>query len=187
MRVHWVVCFLLAGCVAENSNFAPPDGAVDFAQLDGDSVPDLAQFPACATTLSGIGRGDFSISFTVTTTATAQSTLLYQRAACAGGNFWDAELVTGTVDVQLDGDAFCETATIAAINDGSRHRVVISRASSVLSISIDGAASAVKVCGTQIGSLSPLGIGSGNPCEGPNALQPLVGKIEDVCLLRGGT
>lgn len=62
--------------------------------------------PVCLTTLSNIRAGDFRIQFTVTTSATAVSELVSQRATCSHGMFWDIRMHgTGVVFAETDDTA----------------------------------------------------------------------------------
>lgn len=157
------------------SDLAPP--------LDFTAPPDLA--PLCVQTLANVGAGDFTIRFVITTAARVLSTVVYQRSICAGSDLWDVRLAAnGTLEIATDdlGGHFTLFNTVATVNDGRPHAVVITRVAQVLSARIDGAASGAAASAASWQALPPLGIGKGDPCENGGGSVPLVGAVTNVCL-----
>lgn len=136
--------------------------------------------PACINSLSGIGAADFTIGFRVVTTSTAASAILFQRAACDSGDFWDIQLAPeGRPKIKLSDKAGAMTTLTAAaiVNDGRRHEAVFQRTGGALSVWVDGAQVGTAPAPQVFGSLPALGVAAGDPCIGP-----LAGAVSDVCL-----
>lgn len=87
----------------------------------------------CSGTLAQIGTGDFSIAFTITTSTTARSGIISQRAICMHSKFWDIQLGTlaagvANLSVQLDDQSnFTAFGAPATLNDGQPHEVRVCR------------------------------------------------------------
>lgn len=136
--------------------------------------------PSCIYSLSGIGAADFTIGFRVVTTSTTASTILFQRAACDSGDFWDVQLAPeGRLKIKLSDKAGAMTTLTAAaiVNDGRRHEATFQRTAGVLSVWVDGAQVGTAPAPQVFGSLPALGVAAGDPCIGP-----LAGAVSDVCL-----
>jgi len=140
--------------------------------------------------LSGVLAGDFTIKFSVTTTAKTISTLAHQRSSCdASKDFWDAQLSSaGTIKVYVlsaaDGGRYAELTTSLVVNDGRTHVVELKRLAGTLESYIDGVRSGSVQAPQRLEALPTLKVGSGNPCEGAGGVRPLSGAVADVCLSR---
>lgn len=138
---------------------------------------------ACVHTLSGIGVDDFRIEFAILTQAQMVSAVLHQRATCdESRDFWDVQLVpSGAFNIALNevGGPYTNFMTMASINDGRQHTVVIKRASLFLSVMIDGTFSGSAPAAQRLGTLPPLD--ASDPCSG----RPQLVGISGVCLTRG--
>jgi hypothetical protein len=154
----------------------------DLTSTDFASVPDLAM--VCAQTLSNVGGGDFSIRFRLTTLAAGPAALLFQRAACGRGNFWDVYMSgNGTVGVEVDdGVSYTNINSLVTVNDGKPHDITVARKAFILTAAIDGAVSGMGMSQAALGNLPALGIATGNPCGNHPALMP--GTVTNVCLVR---
>lgn len=147
---------------------------------------ECSQHGACCTdTLSNVGAGDFTITLTLVTRATVQSTVAYQRDTCGSSTFWDVQMrADGTVTVETDDGGAGDYAMIhgtAVVNDGASHRIVVARRGQQMRLSVDGTVDGTAASSSTFGLLSPLGIAHGNPCEAAG-LAPLAGTVTDVCL-----
>lgn len=183
MRAVACLVALLAGC------YGPDFGQKRFQCANSSECPDGyacvnrccgGRCPACGNSLSGIGAADFTIGFRVVTTSTAASAILFQRAACDSGDFWDVQLAPeGRLKIKLSDKAGAMTTLTAAaiVNDGRRHEAVFQRTGGALSVWVDGAQVGTAPAPQRFGSLPPLGVATGDPCVGP-----LLGVVSDVCL-----
>jgi len=142
---------------------------------------DAGDAATCVESLSNVGTGDFTISFSITTTTTQASTIASQRQSCDGLHpFWDLSLrSTGVMVLEVSGAQLVSTR---AINDGTTHAVVIQRRSLEATITIDGAPAGAGTIGTDLGALPMIQLTSGNPCESPGGRMPLVGMLSGFCL-----
>jgi len=176
----WAVFLFSIGCTADNPDWG------DMLPEHPESPPDLS---ACVSSLSGVGTGDFSIHFQITTKASVESTVLYQRAGCdANRDFWNVNLSAGgqliAEVVQGGSGTYTVLTTTTPVNDGKPHAISIDRVAFVLAATTDGGFSGSKAAPGSLGQLPPLGITKGNPCEAAG-LKPLSGSVTDVCLTRG--
>ena len=140
--------------------------------------------PVCGT-LSNLGTKDFRIDFTVTTSTTAQSALIAQRAICNRGQFWDVRLVNNVAFVEIDdGTNYSNCTGTKPLNDGVPHIVDVNRAGGQLTISVDCVqdVSCTLTSATSFASLAAVTTGSGDPCIGFDGTQALSGTITDVCV-----
>lgn len=141
---------------------------------------------ACTGDLSMIGTGDFEVKFTITTSTTAISAIVQQRAICDHSYFWDARLLNGAVFFEVDDAnanyAFCQSPV--ALNDGLPHRVVVRRVAGSLSIVVDCSAPTSCPSATNLSTtLAPLGNHTNNPCIGSaDGTTTLDGTVTDVCV-----
>lgn len=152
---------------------------------DASTPPDLT--PTCVASLSEVGKADFTISFRISTRATVASTILYQRFSCdATRDLWDVQLTPqGTIRVAVIevGGVYTDLITTASVNNGAAHDVVLSRSGSMLRSTVDGLPAGSAAAPQKLGTLPPLGMLSGGPCEAAG-IKPLVGTVTNVCLLR---
>lgn len=173
--------------LADGDLALPSDGGVvaaDMAKPDGmTETTDMAA--PCIGSLANIGTTNFAIRFKITTTAQVDSTVMYQRSDCGlpTSDFWELTMrATGTLAISMGGVGASDYSTLnttTAVNDGTPHEVVFTHTSGKLSSTTDGTASGVATSSlASFGSLSPLGIASGDPC----GAAALVGTITDVCL-----
>jgi hypothetical protein len=83
--------------------------------------------PVCVTDLSGVGTGDFHVSFDMETDAQTFMALVNQRSACSAGVEWDVFMQpTGSIEVETDdGIAADRVFQIGGgpVNDGQPHHV----------------------------------------------------------------
>lgn len=120
----------------------------------------------CLTDLSGVGTGDFRVTFTLTTTAHVNVSLLSQRIGCDQSSMlWSVSLsYTGQIAAATDdGMAAHWAATIEAnsVADGKLHTIVFARTSGKIWISRDGVVDSVPVDDPYLlGALAPLQIGT---------------------------
>lgn len=187
----------------DDLSLTPSDASVA-SIVDGDdtaadaapSSPDAAEMTdatPCLTDLSGIGTSDFRVSFNLQTTATGATTLVYQRAVCAHGAFWDIHLLggnygpSGHLGVETDDNAvhYAQLQSVRSINDGAVHAIVVARVSEILTITIDGVLDSSTSSLTNFGPLPPLGFASGDPCEAEpsgESYAPLAGGMTALCI-----
>lgn len=105
-----------------------------------DAAPDVA--PSCADDLSNIAASNFHIAFDLLATGVqSDGPLVEQRATCGQYDVhWLIAAASGHIVIQFyDGAAGITLQSIATINDGVLHHVVVARVSGTISISIDGA------------------------------------------------
>ena len=166
-------------------------GQPEAATTPADAAPEAAAMeaaaPICLSTLNDVGTADFRISFTVTTTGT--TALVNQRAGCNETSVWWQALINSGGSVTFntcDGAASaCATVTTShAVNDGLPHRVVLERASGVLSCSSDGVAGSTAPDAYSFGAFgAPMTIGTDECGDTPLAGH---GTLTDLCVSVGG-
>lgn len=202
--------FLLVGCGGEQfSSFDAPTTVVDGRAVDpmtdggsggaggeaadagsaSDSRRDMA--PTCVTDLSGVGTGDFSIHFTLTTTAVpAASTymaLLNQRSRCDDTRpGWDVWMTAqGNLGVEVydgSGSAYDNVTDSRPVNDGVPHHITVARSGSSLTIDVDGVFNTYPSEPIMsLETLPPMNVGIDPTCTG---VHPLSGRLVDVCLTK---
>jgi hypothetical protein len=181
---------------------ATPDGTPDAPPTMPDAaaeagLPEAAAEagPACLSTLSGIGTGDFRISFTLTTTNTTLTlALVNQRAncACTGASncsspstFWDVVVDSsgGIIATTDDGSgaSYVDVEAGNSVNDGKAHQIVIARTAGMLTYSSDGVVHSSEVADAySFGAFPSLTIGS-DVCS---TTTPLTGHgtLTDLCI-----
>ena len=142
--------------------------------------PDVA---VCSGDLSNIGRADFHISFSVTTTQTGLVALANQRSACVPYELWDARLEDGLVLFELaDNTNYTPlSSTGTLINDGSPHLVVVQRLSGTVHIIVDGALEFLGVAAESLGVLPPVLVGS-DVCDSNDGTAALMGQLTGLCV-----
>ncbi len=103
--------------------------SVGDSSSDAETAPEAETGPVCVTDLSGVGTGDFTIAFTLTTTESGlYLALVNQRTAAscsANAPFWDVTIwPLGGIDVAM-GDGINQAGVEAgnSVNDGAAHRV----------------------------------------------------------------
>lgn len=169
---------------------APHDSGID-VETSADTGP------VCVTDLSGVGLGDWRVSFDVATTEIGYQALVNQASvcqqSCSGPNLpaeWDIyQLAGGQVSVATSGSVSV-AANGPRINDGAVHHVEASRVGGMLSIAVDDVQMYPAVADDNaFGSLPPIVVGS-DPCaNGPGiagcpAVPALQGKLTNMCLQR---
>lgn len=155
-----------------------------------DAAPEAAP-PVCLSTLSGVGTGDFHISFTLTTTAgSIDMALVNQRTGCDNtSTWWDVSYIpststhgalgAGTSDGTQASYVVLEQAAGATVDDGNPHQIVVARTSGQLWFSIDGTRSAGPVADPySFGPMPQLKVGT-DDCAG---FGPTIGSIENLCI-----
>jgi hypothetical protein len=134
--------------------------------------------------LSNIGTADFHISLTVTTTQSARTALINQRAFCWFGGFWDIRLVNGALLIETC-DASVNYTTVSTqgplVNDGRPHRVIVERVRKQLTVYIDGIASGGGLSNSAFGLLPP--VSRHDPCEMAGQYGPFVGSIANLSVM----
>ena len=149
-----------------------------------DAAPEAAP-PVCLSTLSGVGTGDFHISFTLTTTANGYLGLVNQRAGCDYASaWWDVNFQNGAIGGATNSGPNQSAAVglSSAVNDGLPHRIVVARTGGELWYSIDSNRSTqMSADGFSIGALPPLAIGT-DGCS--SVYSPLEGHgtLTDLCI-----
>jgi len=181
-----------SGEAANDSDAGSGDAADTGTGQDtgGDGDADAAS-PTCLTSLSNAGAGDFSIHFTLTTTAGATDMALFsQRVGCdETSSWWDVSYIPSTTTqgalqvATCDGSAsdyvVLEQTSGPHPDDGQLHKVVVTRISGQLSFMIDGVLSAGPIAdANSFSSLPALKIGT-DDCPG---FVPTIGNISDVCI-----
>ena len=155
-----------------------------------DAAPEAAP-PVCLSTLSGVGTGDFHISFTLTTTAgSIDMALVNQRTGCDNtSTWWDVSYIpststhgalgAGSSDGTQASYVVLEQAAGATVDDGNPHQIVVARTSGQLWFSIDGTRSAGPVADPySFGPMPQLKVGT-DDCAG---FGPTIGSIENLCI-----
>jgi hypothetical protein len=171
----------------------PGDAGTPVQDADNDASGLDASFEDaedCHTDLSGIGAGDFQISFDLTTTQIDNFVaLVNQRSICLqGSDYWDIRLNNGMILAEANDNLHLTVApTAKRINDGASHAVVVRRTSGNVVVTVDGSPSAPVVSQTGLDKLAPLQIGT-DVCDGqstPNAdgTVPLSGSLQDLCIM----
>ena len=158
----------------------------------GADAPNTWDSPVCATSVSNVGSGDFSVHFTLTTTVGSISmALLSQRSGCDETSAWwdisyipSSDQTHGAIAVSTCNGAastyvVLDQAAGAHPDDGQPHDIVMSRIAGQLSFTIDGTLAGGPFADAYaFGSLPGLKIGS-DDCPG---FGQTVGSITDVCI-----
>ncbi|RYZ02595.1 MAG: hypothetical protein EOO73_31095 [Myxococcales bacterium] len=138
----------------------------------------------CTNDLSGLGLADFSIAFSIQTTATVGSGILSQRAICMHSQFWDIRLRGGgtSISVELD-DAVNYTDLTApmVINDGGAHEVRVCRKSGHVYVFADGELVTDAEDAAEFTTLPPLATKT-TLCTSLDGTIALDGTVADVCI-----
>lgn len=142
--------------------------------------------PECSGDLSGVGKGDFSIAFTLTTSVTQHSAVISQRAECMRSMFWDIRLGTTTdissLSIELDDDTnYVDLIAPVTLNDGTPHEVRICRKAGHVYAFSDGTLIGDTPNETSLVSLPPLATKT-TTCTSTDGTAPLVGSVTDVCV-----
>jgi hypothetical protein len=171
---------------------ATPTPPASTGAAGGSASPDAAppdagppDAGACVDDLSNVGTADFTIAFKVKTTQTGLVTLVYQRATCDRGLFWDVRLNPGGIlGAEIDNGTSHYTVVFATtpIDDGAVHTVVVKRVSQIISVTIDGIREASGSALANLGTLPRLGSVSGDPCERVDGTTILTGTLTDLCV-----
>jgi hypothetical protein len=169
-----------AGGVAE------PSGGVSSASGAGgesDVGVSCELAPTCSNDLSGIGTGDFSIAFTLATTANAGSGIVSQRAICMRSKFWDVRLRgNGNLSVELDDEtSYLNMVVPSIVNDGSPHEVRVCRKNGHVYAFADGQLLQDAPNATAFDTLPTLATGT-TTCTARDGTVTLVGSVSDVCV-----
>lgn len=201
-----LVAAACGGSGDDDVDASPPDSAAgaDGALADGppvvvdspppvvdagpaDAVP-IACRPAatCTNDLSNSGPDDFSIAFSINTTATVYSAVIAQRALCMHSFFWNVRMSPdGRLGFEYDDNnahyrSF--TGTIA-VNDGVDHAVFACRVSGVDYLYVDGVLDTTGPNTVDFSTtLNPLETGT-SPCIAfGDGTQALVGTVDDICV-----
>jgi hypothetical protein len=179
------------GTAAGDSGDARPSTDAPVADTSGDARPStdapIADASMCKNDLSNIGRADFHISLTMTTTQTGQAAVVNQRTLCGFAMFWDITLDDkGRVFAETDDYSptngsmtYASVTSAGAVNDGRPHAILFQRVAQVLTVKIDGAASGPTPSVSDLRQLPPLLVGQ-DACDSP-VRAPFVGTITNVC------
>jgi hypothetical protein len=135
------------------------------------------------------GRSNFTVSIDVRTSATTKQAVIEKRPVCDAASFWSIRLsADGLVQPELMSDSSATDYTpgfssITAVNDGSWHTVLLSRAGRTVSLYIDGnfEASAVTEHVVNLVNDTRLRIGIG-ACVGVDGTRSFRGQIDEVRL-----
>lgn len=187
----------LNGTLKNTATYGPGAGGAPGDQafsLDGagDSpvTSSYVDFPKGAGELGG---ADFSVTFGINTTETGTVSVLGNRVGCGQGRFWDVRLYNGLVGIELDGnDSGFEASQYllvfsdVAVNDGHWHTVVVSRASGVVSVAVDGGGGDLGSSGQLINVTNQNDMKLGvDGCTGVDASHAFRGSIDDIAIARG--
>ena len=170
-----------AGPLSEDA-MSVADGPLDQDSADSSSMAIPSPLPVAG--LSNIGTADFHISLTVTTTQSARTALINQRAFCWFGGFWDIRLVNGALLIETC-DSSVNYTTVSTqgplVNDGRPHRVIVERVRKRLTVYIDGIASGGGLSNSAFGLLPP--VSRHDPCERAGEYGPFVGSIANLSVM----
>lgn len=157
-------------------------GAVGEAGAGGEG-PSCEVATTCTNDLSMLGTGDFSIAFTITTTATAGSGVLSQRAICMRSRFWDVRMrPNGNLSVELDDTTnYLNLVVPSAVNDGLAHEVRVCRKNGHIYAFADGTLLEDEPNVTEFQTLPPLATGT-TTCTALDGTIALVGSVNGVCI-----
>ncbi len=165
------------------------DGAVD----DG-AHAEAEAGPSCLTDLSGIGTGDFHVTFTLVTTAQSWMALVNQRSACLPYDGWDVYMTpTGAIEVETDDGIAADRVWQVGggpVNNGQPHLIEAARVGGYLWVETDGPPMSVLMPDTHaLGSLPPIVVGTDPGGIGPDGcgsgvVEPLAGSLTDLCITR---
>ncbi len=166
-----------------------------FAGSSESGIDDLDGVARCISDLSGVSKGDFQVSFRLSTSE--QSTfvaLVNQRGACDDQSpYWDIRLYNGLVFAEINAGnstlAFSYytdvTGTGAPVSDGRPHDIVVRRSSLVLTVYVDCQERGSESGPASLGALAPVKTGS-DVCDGMvdggDGTMPLVGTMTDLCI-----
>jgi hypothetical protein len=191
-----------AGTIVAES--ATRDAGVDVRVVQPEAAPPDAgpdvKAPTCKMDLSGVGTGDFQISFTIITDHSGlMLSLLSQRADCAcqsaatcsqPSDLWAITAApNSTLGIVTDANTTA-SFTVAGqtsgvgVGDGLPHKVLFQRISGYLSLYIDGVDDGASIKDTSdFGTFPPLAIGT-SPCDSNGTTAPLAGHgtLTDICI-----
>jgi hypothetical protein len=140
--------------------------------------------PTCTGDLSGLGTADFSVAFTITTTAMVGSGVISQRAMCGHSQFWDVRMrPAGALSVELDDNvSYTDLLAPVTVNDGNAHEVRVCRKATHLYVFADGQLVAdAPNASSAFTTLAPLAT-STTTCTVRDGTVTLVGSLSDVCV-----
>jgi hypothetical protein len=155
------------------------DAAVDAADS---GPPDSGK---CIPTLATIGTTDFHMTFSMKSTATLRSSIVFQRAVCARGPFWDVRLMeTGKLLVETDdGTHYVGLYGKKTVNDGVLHAIAIERSAGTVKLVVDGVVDdTLTLPPSSFGALPPLKYVAGHPCVGTDSTIAYLGTFIDLCI-----
>ena len=163
----------------------PPDAQVDAANI-ADAQPAAADAPtdsgSCGDDLSSINNGNFHISFDLVATSTqGDGPLVEQRATCGQYDpHWLVAIASGHLVTQTyDGSAGATLQSVATVNDGGRHHVVVAHVAGTMSVSIDGVLdNSIPNWTFYPGTLALLQVGR-SACASPYS-----GQVTNACVTR---
>jgi hypothetical protein len=138
----------------------------------------------CTGDLSALGTGDFSIAFTITTTANVGSGIISQRAVCMHSKFWDIRLRAGTTGLSIELDDQMNYSGLiapAVVNDGVPHEVRVCRKAGHVYVFSDGALVKDAENATSFTTLPALAT-STTTCTALDGTVTLVGSVSNVCV-----
>lgn len=137
----------------------------------------------CTNDLSGLGAGDFSIAFTLATTATAGSGVLSQRTVCMRSKFWDVRMrANGNLSVELDDETnYLNLVVPSAVNDGAAHELRVCRKNGHVYALADGELLEDAPNVTAFDSLPALATGT-TTCTTFDGTVTLTGAVTGVCI-----
>jgi hypothetical protein len=144
--------------------------------------------PTCSGTLADVGTGDFSIAFTLTTSAAVRSGVISQRSVCMHSKFWDIRIgkVTGgaiAMSIELDdgGANYTSFSAPAPLTDGNPHEVKVCRKAGQVYAFADGKLLASVPNQTPFSTLPALATLT-TKCTALDGTVALVGTVTDVCV-----
>jgi hypothetical protein len=144
---------------------------------------------AQAADLSGVGMGDFTISFDLTDTDTSAQAVVNQRKNCTTDSnlpYWDirlnpTECRQGFLSLEHYYNDVLSVQCAPVLNDGvSTYHVAIHRTSGVIAVTL-GVYSTTWADATMWEAIAPLVSGT-EVCDGTAGLMPLSGTLTNLCV-----
>lgn len=165
-----LIIFSIAGCGGDAAVFTPPNPLPPPPARDL-VVADAGAAPPCADTLAGVGRGNFTIRFSVAVAPHPDRyrPLVNQRTSCGvtpEEPFWLVGIAPdGRPTAQTNGvGGYTNLYAVSAVDDEQLHTVVVARREGVLQIIVDGRVDAEAESFAYLDVLPRLEVGTGNYC-----------------------
>jgi hypothetical protein len=133
------------------------------------------------------GRGDFTFSFAIWTTATVKQAIWEKRAACDsdGTSFWGFRMLSGgrvVFEVQnTAGKDYIALTSTTTVNDGAWHWVAVTRHYRTVLLYVDGTLEATGTSPTtaNVQKDTPMRAGV-STCDGVDGTHAFTGELDDL-------